>query len=278
MALRGPSTRMLDLAGHTVIPGMVDAHGHLLGLGEMLRNVDLVGTKSLADVVQRTVDRAKTLPAGSWVLGRGWDQNQWGDTRFPTHDALSNALPDNPVVLSRVDGHAVFANAAAMKAAGITAATKDPEGGRIERDATGEPTGVFVDNATSLFNGKIPGPTREEGRAMLRAAIAESQRWGLVGIHDAGESRTTIDLMEDMAKAGEFDFRLYVMVGDDSAAVAHYLYRGPQNALYGSRLWIRAIKLYADGALGSPTTAASSSPRPRTSRKWPHARCAPASR
>jgi predicted amidohydrolase YtcJ len=138
-----------------------------------------------------------------------------------------------------------------MRAAGVNAASKDPSGGRIERTATHEPTGVFVDNAKDLVERAIPSPSREDTRKAIRAAIAESQRWGLVGIHDAGESRGTIDLMEEMANAGEIPFRLYVMVSDDSAAIAHYIARGPQSGLYDNHLWIRSFKLYADGALGS---------------------------
>ncbi len=251
MALKGSATRILDLGGRTVIPGMVDAHAHLLGLGQSLQTVNLVGTKSYDEVIARVVARAKSVPAGQWVIGRGWDQNQWGDTRFPTHEALSRALPNNPVYLERVDGHAQLANAAAMRAASVTAATKDPSGGKIERTASGEPTGVFIDNATNLVDRAIPASTREQARAAIRAAVAESQHWGLVGLHDAGESRSTIDLLEEMAKAGEFNFRLYVMIGDDSAAVAHYLARGPQSGLYENHLWLRSFKLYADGALGS---------------------------
>jgi predicted amidohydrolase YtcJ len=251
MALRGPATKVVDAGGHTVIPGMVDAHAHLLELGQTLRQVNLVGTRSYDEVVARVAAAAKALPAGAWLLGHGWDQNDWGDTRFPTHDALSRAVPNNPVYLTRVDGHAGLANAAAMKAAGVTAGTADPDGGRVERTATREPTGVFVDKAKALVERAIPAPTREENRQSLRGAITEAHKWGLVGVHDAGESRSTIDLMEDMAKAGELPFRLYVMIGDDSAAITHYLARGPQSALYDSHLWIRAIKLYADGALGS---------------------------
>jgi predicted amidohydrolase YtcJ len=251
MALKGANTKMLDLGGRTVIPGMVDAHAHLLGLGQSLQTVNLVGTKSYDEVIARVVARAKNVPAGQWIIGRGWDQNQWGDTRFPTHDALTRALPNNPVYLERIDGHAQLANAAAMKAASVTAATKDPSGGKILRTASGEPTGVFVDNATELVERSIPRSTPEETRKAIRAAIAESQHWGLTGLHDAGESRATIDLLEEMAKAGEFNFRLYVMISDDSAAVAHYLARGPQSALYDNRLWLRSFKLYADGALGS---------------------------
>jgi hypothetical protein len=251
LALRGSATRVVDLGGRTVIPGMVDAHAHLLGLGRSLRTVNLVGAKSYDEVIARVVERAKGVPAGTWILGRGWDQNQWGDTRFPTHEALSRALPNNPVYLTRVDGHAGLANTAAMRAAGVTAAGVDPSGGKIERTATREPTGVFIDNAQELVERAIPAPSREDTRTAIRAAIAESHRWGLVGLHDAGESRATIDLMEEMARAGEIPFRLYVMIGDDSAAVAHYLARGPQSGLYDNHLWLRAIKLYADGALGS---------------------------
>jgi predicted amidohydrolase YtcJ len=251
MALKGAATRVLDAGGRTVIPGMVDAHAHLLGLGQSLRNVPLFGAKSYDEVIARVVVRAKGVPAEQWIIGRGWDQNQWGDARFPTQDALSRALPSNPVVLERVDGHAILANAAAMRMAKVSAATKDPSGGRIERTSSGEPTGVFVDNAMELIDRVIPKETRQETRAEIRAAIAESQRWGLVGLHDAGESRTTIDLMEEMAQAGEIPFRLDVMVSDDSAAIAHYFARGPQSGLYDNHLWIRTIKLYADGALGS---------------------------
>jgi predicted amidohydrolase YtcJ len=251
MALRGPSTRVIDAGGHTVIPGMVDAHAHLLGLGEALRQVDLTGTRSYDEVVARVAAAAKGQPAGKWILGRGWDQNDWADTRFPTHDALSRALPDNPVYLTRVDGHAGLANAAAMRAAGVTAKTADPRGGRLERDAAGTPTGVFVDNAQGLVERVIPPPTRDDQRKALGLAIADAHRYGLVGIHDAGESRATIDLMEEMAKAGDLPFRLYVMIGDDSAALAHYMSIGPRSGLYDNHLWVRAIKLYADGALGS---------------------------
>ena len=251
MLFRGPSTKVLDLTGRTVVPGMVDAHAHLFGLGDFLRNIDLTDTRSFDEIVSRVASRVAESPSSRWIQGRGWDQNKWGDTRFPTHDALSRVSPNNPVVLTRIDGHAILANAAAMRAAGVTAATKDPAGGRIERGANGEPTGVFVDNAMSIVERVVPNMSHDEMRAATLAAIAEANRWGLVGVHDAGEPRDVLDVFEELAKAGNFNLRVYAMIGDDSAAIAHYFQRGPQAGLYDNKLWIRSIKLYADGALGS---------------------------
>jgi predicted amidohydrolase YtcJ len=251
LLLRGPSTQVLDLAGRTVIPGMVDAHAHLFELGTFLRDIDLTDTRSFEAIVVRVGERVKSVPSGRWVIGRGWDQNKWGDTRFPTHDALSRVTPNNPVVLGRIDGHAILANAAAMKAAGVTSATRDPAGGRIERTAAGEPTGVFVDNAMSLVEKVVPPLSHDEMRSASLAAIAESNRWGLVGLTDPGEPREVLDVFEELAKENKFNLRVYAMISDDSAAIEHYFQVGPQSALYDNHLWIRAIKLYADGALGS---------------------------
>ncbi|HET7322400.1 MAG TPA: amidohydrolase family protein [Longimicrobiaceae bacterium] len=251
LTFRGPSTRVLDLDGRVVIPGMVDAHAHLTEMGERLRQVDLVGTTSYEEVIDRVKARAAQLPDGAWVVGGGWDQNDWGSTAFPTAEPLSRAVPDHPVILSRVDGHAVLVNDAVMKLAGITSATPDPEGGRIVRLEDGSPSGVFVDNAQALVYRVVPPPTREETRQAILAAVKEANRWGLTGVHDPGVPRSTIDLYEELAKAGKFTLRDYVMVSDDSAAIAHYFARGPQSGLYDGHLWIRAIKLYADGALGS---------------------------
>ena len=251
MSSKGANTQVLDVGGRTVIPGMIDAHAHLFGLGTSLRNIDLTGARSYDDVVARIAARVREVPPGQWILGRGWDQNKWGDTRFPTHDALSRISPNNPVVLTRIDGHALLVNAAAMRAAGVAATTKDPAGGRLERAASGEPTGVFVDNAMGLVDRVVPPMSHDEMRAATLAAIAETNRFGLVGLHDPGEPRDVLDLFEELAKAGNFSLRVYAMISDDSAAIEHYFQRGPQNALYDNHLWIRAIKLYADGALGS---------------------------
>ncbi len=250
-ALAGARTRVVDVGGGTVIPGMVDAHAHLLGLGTSLRNVQLAGSKSYDEAITRVAERAKSVKPGEWILGRGWDQNLWPDKQFPNHEALSRAFPSNPVVLTRIDGHAILANAMAMRAARITAATRDPEGGRIVRNPDGSPAGVFVDNAEDLVGRAIPATTASQSSGAIVAAIAEANKWGLVGIHDAGASKRTIDIYESLAREGKFNLRNYVLVSGDSASVRWSLARGPRSALYDGRVWIRSIKLYADGALGS---------------------------
>ena len=250
LALVGPRTERLDLAGRTVIPGMVDAHAHLLGLGQALRTVNLVGTRSYDEVIARVVERAKTARPGEWIRGRGWDQNDWADTDFPTHQALSRAVPNNPVYLTRVDGHAALVNAKALELAQVSATTADPTGGRFLRDSAGNPTGVLVDGAQGVVGRVIPAATRAELREETLAAIAEANRWGLTGIHDAGVGAEAIAVYEDLAREGRYSLRNYVMIRGDDSTLEAFLRRGPQLALF-DRLWIRSIKLWADGALGS---------------------------
>ncbi len=249
--LRGPATRVMELGGRIVVPGLVDAHAHLTGLGSALRTVDLTGTRSYDEVIARVAARAREVRPGEWIRGRGWNQALWADTRFPTNEALSRAVPDNPVVLGRVDGHALLVNAKALELAQITAATRDPDGGRIIRGERGVPTGVIIDNAQRLIGRVEPPASIEEQRAEILAAVAEANRWGLTGIHDAGVPPGTIDLYEELARAGQYNLRNYVMISSDSGTLAHYIQRGPQRALYDGRIWIRAIKIVADGALGS---------------------------
>jgi predicted amidohydrolase YtcJ len=251
LALASARTERLDLAGKTVITGMVDAHAHLLGLGQALRTVDLVGTRSHDEVIARVVERAKTARPGEWIRGRGWDQNDWADTRFPTHAALSRAVPNNPVYLTRVDGHAALVNAKALELAQVTAATPDPNGGRFIRDSANNLTGVLVDNAQGIVGRVIPAPSRAELREQTLAAIAEANRWGLTGIHDAGVAPEGIAVYEELAKEGRYNLRNYVMVRSNDSVLDAFMRRGPQKALYDGRLWIRAIKITADGALGS---------------------------
>jgi predicted amidohydrolase YtcJ len=155
------------------------------------------------------------------------------------------------VYLTRIDGHAGLANAAALKAANVTAATKDPEGGKIERGAGNTPGGVFVDNAQGLVERVIPRATRDEVKAEIQAAIVEAQKWGLTGVHDAGATAEQLEIYEELAKAGAMNFRLYAMISDDSATISRWFARGPLVGGYDNTLWVRSIKLYIDGALGS---------------------------
>jgi len=255
--LANASTRVIDLHGSTVLPGFTDAHAHLLGLGNLLRRVNLAGSRSYEEVIDRVKAWTKDTKPGDWILGRGWDQNRWANKEFPTHEALSRAFPNNPVVLTRIDGHAMLANAKAMELAHVAAATAEPSGGRIIRLPSGVPSGVFVDNAQSLIARVIPASTRADARRAILAAVAECNRWGLTGIHDAGENPQTIAIYEELAKSGNYSLRNYVMISDpgepgSSGALRNpYLQLGPQSALYDGHLWIRAIKLYSDGALGS---------------------------
>jgi predicted amidohydrolase YtcJ len=251
LTLRGPQTRVVDLPGLTVLPGITDAHTHLLGLGTSLRQVNLTGSRSFEEVVRRVAARAAQASPGEWIEGRGWNQMDWPDTRFPTHEALSRAVPNNPVVLERVDGHAILVNARALELARVTAQTADPTGGRILRNADRSATGVFVDDAQDLIGRVVPNPSREQTRDAVLAAIAEVNRWGLVGVHDAGVGAATIDIYEELARAGRYNLRNYVMIAGDSNSLRRYFARGPQQALYDGRLWLRSIKLVADGALGS---------------------------
>jgi predicted amidohydrolase YtcJ len=251
LALAGPSTERLDLGGKTVITGMVDAHAHLLGLGQALRTVDLVGTKSYDEVIARVAERAKSAKPGEWVRGRGWDQNDWADTRFPTHAALSRAVPNNPVYLTRVDGHAGLVNAKALEVAQVTAATPDPSGGRFIRDSAGNPTGVLIDNAQGVVSRVIPAASHAQLREQTLAAIAEANRWGLTGIHDAGVGAEGIGVYEELAREGRYNLRNYVMVRANDSVLDAFMRRGPQKGLHDGRIWIRAIKITADGALGS---------------------------
>jgi predicted amidohydrolase YtcJ len=160
-------------------------------------------------------------------------------------------VPNHPVYVVRVDGHASFSNAAALRAAGVTAASTDPDGGRIERNASGEPTGVLVDRAMGLVSRRIPPMTRDQVRDATLAAIREVNRLGLTSVHDAGVDASVIDVYEELARSGNYSLRNYVMIRQDDSTLARYFRRGPQNGMYGGRLWIRAIKISADGALGS---------------------------
>lgn len=246
-------TQVIDLEGKTVYPGFADAHAHLVGVGLASARLDLVGTTSFEEVLERVVARHKELPEGEWLLGRGWDQNDWEVQELPQHLALSAAIPDRPVVLTRVDGHAILANQAAMDAAGVDAQTPQVEGGHIWHYTSGEPTGVFIDNAEGLILNAVP-PTSS---AALLTAIEEATKTfhaqGITAMHDAGVSSDTLPILEDLAAEDALRLRLHVMLsGSSPQQLRDYFARGPASDLGGNgTLAIRSLKLYADGALGS---------------------------
>ena len=245
-----PNARVIDVTGATILPGLTDAHGHLYGLGLSLDTVSLVGLESYDAAIARVKERAQRAQPGEWILGRGWDQNRWPGKQFPTAAPLDVAIPDHPVWLRRVDGHAGVANTAAMRAAGVTAATPDPAGGRIIRDASGNPTGTFIDAAQSLIDSKVPPPSPELRKARVLAAAQTIAANGLTEIHDAGADGATITAVKQLVDEKKFPIRLYQMVSDDTPLLDTWFRSGPLIA-YGNRLTVRAVKLYADGALGS---------------------------
>jgi hypothetical protein len=251
-ALVGPKTRVLDLKGRTVVPGFEDAHAHLLEIGFERLDVDLTGTRSFAEVVERVSRAVKGRKPGEWVRGRGWHEGKWdapapGAVRgFPTHAALTAVSPDNPVVLERADGHAVLANAKAMASKSVTRATQVPSGGEIVRDASGEPTGIFVDNAEALV--EPPKRTPEEIRRALDLAMDECLAKGVTSLTDAGADTDVLALYREVAAAGKLRIRIYAMAA--GLPTMRTLGR-PQVGLGGGFLTVRAVKLYADGALGS---------------------------
>ncbi len=250
-AIAGPQTERLEAAGQTIIPGMIDAHAHLPNLGRLLRTVNLKGTESYEEVIALVKSRADLVPTGTWILGRGWDQNKWADENFPTHQALSAAVPRHPVYLDRVDGHAALANQMAMRQAGLDRQTQDPPGGKIIRDADGWPTGTLIDEARLLVAAVIPPVSNQQLMGQIKAGMQDANRWGLTGIHDAGVGADTVEFYEELAAQGQLTLRFYVMVEAGSPGLVELLGYGPRIGMGNQMVWTRAIKVSADGAMGS---------------------------
>ena len=240
----------IDAAGRTIVPGLIDAHAHLMGQGMSLMQADLVGTESIEGVVARLKEFARRLPEGAWLTGRGWDQNDWPTQAFPTRADLDEAFPDRPVLLERIDGHASWANTAALEVAGLETIREsdNPPGGEIGRDASGEPTGVFIDEATRLVGRYVPAPSEEEQLQALRLALEETARYGITGVHDAGVELRDIELYRRATAEGWFTLRLYGMISGRGETFERICEDGP---IFEDRLTVRSVKFYIDGALGS---------------------------
>ncbi len=251
--LAGPGTEVVDLEGRTVLPGLTDSHLHLTWFALGLQQVDLTGTASLADVRARLAERVAVTPAGEWILGRGWHQEEWPDRRFPTAADLDAVAPDHPVLLVARSGHALVANSAAMERAGVTAGTPDPPGGRIVRDEAGRPTGLFLEDAMRLIQAAVPQPDAEAVLRALPAALDHLARLGLTAVHDMGDLVSFEAYQRHREDGAPFSLRIVFYLPLEGLDPARALRL--RSGLGDDFLRIGGVKVFADGALG-PRTAA----------------------
>lgn len=235
----------LDAQGKFIYPGFIDAHAHFAGYGNSLQRVNLVGTDSWEEVIERTKKFAAENPDG-WLLGRGWDQNDWNEKYFPRNEILNELFPDRPVLLTRIDGHAAIANQKALELAGIKAGDT-LTGGEIE-EMEGTLTGILVDNAIGLVSSKIPGASDEQFKKALQDAEKNCFAVGLTTIDDCGLSYDAVERIKKLQNDGELKMRLYVMLSNDKK---NFEYLEKSGIIKTDRLNVRSIKVYADGALGS---------------------------
>ncbi len=242
--------RKLDGAGKTLLPGLIDGHGHVLGLGEYLNQADLRGIGSEQATVAEVARFAATQPQAPWVIGRGWNQVLWDKKEFPGKSLLDEAIADRPVWLVRIDAHAGWANSKALAAAGISKDTLDPPGGEIIRDAKGNPTGVLIDNAMQLVQRHIPAPTSDDKAAALQLAFDHLLALGITSVHDAGVSTELVDIYQQLADQSQLPLRIYAMLSAKDPQLPRWFEQGivddPQDYLD-----VRSVKIYGDGALGS---------------------------
>lgn len=251
--LKGPNTQVVDLGGHFAMPGFNDAHTHLASAGFEKLNVDLVGARSLAEMQQRIAARAKTAAPGEWVLGEGWDHTLWAVQKLPTRQDLDAVTGDHPAIFSRVDGHIAIANSAALKVAGITAATPDPHGGKIDHDDQGEPTGIIRETAQGLVRSKIPRPTPQQRRRALELALADAAQWGVTSAQDNSEWDDFL-VYEQMEKEGKLILRIAEWLPFD-ASVDELRQKRDHHPASDPMLHTTMLKGFMDGSLGSHTAA-----------------------
>lgn len=249
-AFIGDGTRVLDAEGATVLPGLVDAHTHVAGLGELEAQVNLIGVETEDEAVALVAERAAVTPKGEWILGRGWDEGAWAN-RYPTLEKLSAAVPDHPVVLGSLHGFAVWGNKMALEKAGIDRDTQTPDGGEIRRDASGDPTGILLNRAGPLLTAAVPPAGPDQERRYLLAGLQRMARDGFVAVHEAGSSASEVEILEALDGAGELPIRVYSMLsGRDETLCREWLEKGPRSGL-DSKLAVRSVKAYYDAALGS---------------------------
>lgn len=239
-----------DGKGQTLIPGLIDAHGHVMGLGFQATRLDLSGTRSLAEAQAAIKAWADANPSGSWIVGFGWNHEAWGLGRFPTAADIDAIVPDRPVWLERIDGHAGWGNSAALRAAGVTAKSVSPAGGRIEKNAAGAPTGVFIDAAAQLVQKSVPAPLPRERDAALVKAQDLLLSAGITSTADMGTSPQDWSAIRRLGDAGGLRIRIF-SYADSLDTLTTIAGNGPTRWLYDDRLRMGGLKVYADGALGS---------------------------
>ena len=239
------SANIINAQDLPVYPGFIDSHAHFYDLGFYLNQVDLKNTQSLEEVIDR-VTEYDAENNSNFIIGRGWDQNDWDNKTFPTNTLLNEKFPDKPVVLRRIDGHAYLVNDSALKLAGINNSTK-VDGGEIVKIGN-RLTGVLIDNSMRLVDKIIPEPSKEESIQALLSAQDLAFQYGLTTISDAGLTKEQIDLIDELQKDGALKIRIYAMIENDPSSLEHYLELGPYKT---DRLNVRSVKVYVDGALGS---------------------------
>jgi predicted amidohydrolase YtcJ len=250
MQLEGEGSRVVDLAGATVIPGLVDSHTHVFGLGAQLDRVNLVDVATEEEAVALIVEHAKNVPPGEWIVGRGWDEGAWAN-RYPDKELLTAAVPDHPVYLRSLHGFAGWANQMALDVLGINAATEAPVGGEIRRDDQGEPNGLFLNNATDLLDDGIPAPSDEEITRHVLTGLNQMAKDGYVAVHDAGLDSRAMSILERLEAEGRLPIRVYAMLSlRDEDLIRKWIEKGPDTD-NDSMLVTRSVKAYYDGALGS---------------------------
>ena len=253
---QGAKTRVIDLHGETVLPGMTDAHYHFIGVGLREMNLNLEGITNLEDFLAKVKARVDQAKPGEWVTGRGWIETFWKPPVFPTRWDLDKISPNNPVFLTRADGHGAVANSAALKIGNVTKDTKDPFGGQILRDKqTGEPVGMLLDNAQSFVSKQIPTGTRGDTEQAMILANKRSIELGWTQVQDPGGSYGDVDLYKKLYGEGRLKLRIYKAVAGPGPEAQRLLREGPIIGAHGNRLTVRTIKAYADGSLGSRSAA-----------------------
>ncbi|HEU5219243.1 MAG TPA: amidohydrolase [Gemmatimonadales bacterium] len=249
--LVGPSTKLVDLRGATVLPGLTDAHMHLSGVGEREMTLNLEGTTSLEEFLARVKSRVDSARPGQWVTGRGWIETFWKPPVFPTRQDLDRIAPNNPVVLQRADGHASVANSAALRLAGITRDTKPPAGGAIRTDPAGEPTGMLIDRAQGLVGRLVPAETEAEQDEQIVKGVQREVNLGWTQIQDAHGTWGEVDRMRRLYRDGKIKIRIYKAISGPSPDATRLIEQGASIGEFSGKLTMRTIKVVMDGALGS---------------------------